>query len=73
MNEANDFYEDLQTRRQAALNKQAGANGDDMGDAASTTTNGSGNGEDRRGTGATTTTDGTPSLAETDVNLTPNG
>ncbi|EIW64847.1 ATG16-domain-containing protein [Trametes versicolor FP-101664 SS1] len=73
MNEANDFYEDLQTRRQAALNKQAGANGDDTGDAASTTTNGSGNGEDRRETGATTTTDGTPSLAETDVNLTPNG
>ncbi|OJT12609.1 Protein tipD [Trametes pubescens] len=73
MNEANDFYEDLQTRRQAALNKQAGANGDDMGDAASTTTNGSGNGEDRRETGSATTTDGTPSLAETDVNLTPNG
>ncbi|KAI0639229.1 ATG16-domain-containing protein [Trametes polyzona] len=73
MNEANAFYEDMQTRRQAALNKHAGANGDEKGDSPATNANGSGNGEERKSTGATTTTDGTPSRAETDVNLTPNG
>ncbi|KAI0651678.1 ATG16-domain-containing protein [Trametes meyenii] len=72
MNEANQFYEDMHSRRQAALDKPA-TNGDEKGDSSPTNTSGSGNGEERKETGATTTTDGTPSLAETDVNLTPNG
>lgn len=70
MNEANDFYEDMQSRR-AALNKP-NTNGTNSGDLSANTT-GSGNGEERREAGATTTTDGTPSHAETSVNLTPNG
>ena len=72
MNEANEFYEDMQSRRQTNLNKQASTNGDEK---ASSSANASvsGNGEEGKETGATTTTDGTPSRAETDVNLTPNG
>lgn len=72
MNEANDFYEDMQSRRQAVMNWQAGQKSED-GDAPTANTNGSGNGEEKKETGATPTKDGTPSLAETDVNLTPNG
>ena len=67
MNEANEFYEDMQSRRAAALAGQKD------GEAPTTNSNGSGNGEEKKETGATTTTDGTPSLGETDVNLTPNG
>ncbi|KAI8995466.1 ATG16-domain-containing protein [Trametes punicea] len=73
MNEANEFYEELQSRRQAALSKQASTNGDEKGAPSAVNASGSGNGEERKETGATTTTDGTPSRAETDVNLTPNG
>ncbi|KAI0374346.1 ATG16-domain-containing protein [Pilatotrama ljubarskyi] len=73
MNEANQFYEDMQSRRQASLNTHAGANGDEKGDLSGTNAFGSGNGEERKETGATTMMDGTPSHAETDVNLTPNG
>ncbi|KAI0757176.1 ATG16-domain-containing protein [Daedaleopsis nitida] len=72
MNEANEFYEDMQSRRQAVLNWQAGTN-DENGDAAATNSTVSGNGEEKTETGAPTTKDGTPSHAETDVNLTPNG
>lgn len=70
MNEANKFYEDMQSQRQAVMNWQAGQRD---GEASSTTTNGSGNGEVRKETGGTTTKDGMPSQEETDVNLTPNG
>ncbi|KAH9846049.1 ATG16-domain-containing protein [Lenzites betulinus] len=73
MNEANQFYEDMQTRRQTGQDAHAGANGDASSDSPAANANGSGNGEDRTETGSTTTTDGTPSHAETDVNLTPNG
>ena len=72
MNEANDFYEDMQSRRQAVMNWQAGQKSED-GDAPAANTNGSGNGEEKKETGGTPTKDGTPSQAETDVNLTPNG
>ena len=72
MNEANEFYEDMQSRRQAVLNWQAGQKSEN-GDAAAANTAVSGNGEEKKETGATTTKDGTPSHAETDVNLTPNG
>ncbi|CDO72398.1 hypothetical protein BN946_scf184977.g97 [Trametes cinnabarina] len=73
MNEANQFYEELQSRRQAALNKSVSINGDEDGASSAANTSGSGNGEGKRETGLATTTDGTPSRAETDVNLTPNG
>ncbi|KAM5538204.1 hypothetical protein V8D89_008091 [Ganoderma adspersum] len=72
MNEANDFYEDMQSRRQAVMNWQAGQPSED-GDTPTANTNGSGNGEERKETGASPKKDGTLSLAETDVNLTPNG
>ncbi|KAI0762816.1 ATG16-domain-containing protein [Fomes fomentarius] len=71
MNEANEFYEEMQSRRQAVLNWQAGQGENGDGPAANSTV--SGNGEEKKETGATTTKDGTPSHAETDVNLTPNG
>ncbi|KAI0824174.1 ATG16-domain-containing protein [Trametes gibbosa] len=73
MNEANQFYEDMQTRRQTSQDSHVGANGDGSSDSPAANANGSGNGEERTETGSTTTTDGTPSHAETDVNLTPNG
>ena len=72
LNEANEFYEDMQSRKQAVLNWQAGQKSED-GDAPAANTNGSGNGEEKKETGGTPTKDGTPSQAETDVNLTPNG
>ena len=72
MNEANEFYEDMQSRKQAVLNWQAGQKSED-GDAPAANTNGSGNGEEKKETGSTMTKDGTPSPGETDVNLTPNG
>ena len=72
MNEANDFYEDMQSRRQAVMNWQAGQPSED-GDTPTANTNGLGNGEEKKETGASPKKDGTLSLAETDVNLTPNG
>lgn len=71
MNEANEFYEEMQSRRQAVLHWQAGQG--ENGDAPAANSTVSGNGEEKTETGATTTKDGTPSHAETDVNLTPNG
>ena len=73
MNEANDFYEDMQSRRQAVMNWQAGQSGDESSDAPAANSTGSGNGVENKETGDTTTKDGTPSHGETDVNLTPNG
>lgn len=64
MNEANQFYEEMQSRRQAMQEKD-GASG--------TSSSESGNGEGPREGGTTTTTDGTPSQAGTDLSLTPNG
>ena len=65
MNEANQFYEEMQSRK-AAQNQ-------DKADASSLNSSVSGNGEERQETGSTMTNHGTPSHAETDVNLTPNG
>ncbi len=64
MNEANQFYEEMQSRR---------AQNQEKADALSLNSSTSGNGEERKETGATTMNHGTPSHAETDVNLTPNG
>ena len=63
MNEANQFYEDMKSRR-AMQDKEntPGANGSE-----------SGNGQGTKEGGASTTTDGTPSQAGTDLSLTPNG
>ena len=78
MNEANEFYEDMQSKREAVLNwrskSQTSHTEVDNVDGRSTAQESeSGNGEEKKETGATTTKDGTPSHAETDVNLTPNG
>ncbi|KAJ3558077.1 hypothetical protein NM688_g1132 [Phlebia brevispora] len=78
MNEANDFYEDMQSRRQAVMNWRTGSTaGEEGGDARSSqgsgSGNGSGNGEANRNSEPTTTKDGTPSHTEKDLNLTPNG
>ena len=68
MNEANEFYEDMQSRKQAVLTTKKNADGD-----VPPSSNESGNGESRRSSGSTTTKDGTPSHMEKDLNLTPNG
>ncbi|CAL1696574.1 unnamed protein product [Somion occarium] len=76
MNEANDFYEDMQSRRQAVINWRTGSStgGDERTDAQSVPQElQSGKAEDKRGSGSSTTKDGTPSPAEKDVSLTPNG
>ncbi|EMD41677.1 ATG16-like protein [Gelatoporia subvermispora B] len=76
MNEANDFYEDMQSRRQAALNSRPipGNGADDMSDVQSISqSSASGKGEETKETGSTTKKDGTPSPRETGVKLTPNG
>ena len=63
MNEANQFYEEMRSRRQAM----------EDGSVSSATPSESGNGEGPREGAGTTTTDGTPSQAGTDLSLTPNG
>lgn len=73
MNEANDFYEDMRTRHQAAeISREvsdAAPNPGDPTDAQRTSGNGSVNGEEV-GVG---TKDGTRFQQEKGVNLTPNG
>jgi autophagy-related protein 16-1 len=73
MNEANDFYEDMRTRHQAAANARdasdTAANPGDHTDSQRTSGNGSVNGEEI-GAG---TKDGTKFQQEKGVNLTPNG
>jgi autophagy-related protein 16-1 len=73
MNEANDFYEDLRTRHQAAANSREALEGapgpGDHTDAQATSGNGSVNGEEI----AAGTKDGTRFQQEKGVNLTPNG
>lgn len=74
MNAANQFYEDMQSRKPANTIKKTPSTSNDPGDAQAVTQNSeSGNGEGRRTSGSTTTKDGTLSHAEKDVNLTPNG
>ena len=69
MNEANEFYEDMQSRRQQSMSKKGSEGNGDL----PPSTNESGNGESRRSSGPTTTKDGTPSRGEKDLNMTPNG
>lgn len=60
MNEANEFYEDMKSRKQT---DSTGGDGDVS----------SGKEESKTGSDASTTTDGTPSPAQKDVSQTPNG
>lgn len=76
MNEANAFYEDMQSRRQTtATTRTAPGNGhDDTVDVQSVSPDSaSGKGEDTPEAESSTKKDGTPSPRETGVNLTPNG
>ena len=69
MNEANEFYEDMHSRKQAATNAPA----DPADEVLSVSESESGNGHARNESGAATTKDGTPSPVETSVSQTPNG
>ncbi|KAL4243220.1 ATG16 family protein [Abortiporus biennis] len=73
MNAANEFYEDMQTRRQTLSSRSPSAQslGEDGGNDGSADQ--SGNGEDKRASGNTTKKDGMQSLVEKGVSLTPNG
>lgn len=71
MNEANDFYEDMKSRKQQVMDWRQGSTTDDGSEAPSSEQ--SGNGELKRSSGPTTTKDGIPSRTEKDLNMTPNG
>ncbi|TFY59440.1 hypothetical protein EVJ58_g5771 [Rhodofomes roseus] len=74
MNEANAFYEDLHSKRQAALNSlPATPLEDKTADVQSLSESESGNGEETTEAGAATTKDGIQSPEETSVDQTPNG
>lgn len=76
MNEANNFYEDMQSRRNAVLNwrTESGTSGDENTEVQPPPKDSvSGNGEETKEPGAATTKDGTPSPVETGANQTPNG
>ncbi|CCM02796.1 uncharacterized protein FIBRA_04907 [Fibroporia radiculosa] len=73
MNEANEFYEDMQSRRQEVTNStpDSGASAEENAEVQSLSE--SGNEEEKEESGAATTKDGTPSPPETGVSQTPNG
>ncbi|KZT74792.1 ATG16-domain-containing protein [Daedalea quercina L-15889] len=75
MNEANAFYEDMQSKRQAAsLNSQPPTPSEDRStDVHSLSESEPGNGEERTEAGTATAKDGTQSPEETNMNQTPNG
>ena len=79
MNQANEFYEDMQSKRQALSRKAAsssnsGGNTEENADGKSSTQGSeSGNGEEKRASGPQTKKDGIPSPGQKAVNLTPNG
>lgn len=75
MNAANDFYEDMQSRRQAiASDSNPSASSEDReADVQSLSESESGNGGETSETGSVTTRDGIQSPEETGVNQTPNG
>ena len=75
MNAANEFYEDMQSRRQATtLNSNPSSSSEDRSaDVQSLSESESGNGEDGTESGSATTRDGIQSPEETSVNQTPNG
>ncbi|EKM60910.1 uncharacterized protein PHACADRAFT_247131 [Phanerochaete carnosa HHB-10118-sp] len=74
MNEANQLYEELQSRKQAMLNSKKGSTtSDEASEALSLDDQSSGNGESRRSSGSTTTRNGTLSPTEKEPSKTPNG
>lgn len=74
MNEANEFYEELKTKRDVvAKHSPPVENGDNGEDKSTTEAPVSGNGEEKKDPWAAMTMDGTPSQAETGLSLTPNG
>lgn len=77
MNEANDFYEDMQTKREAVLNwrNKSTSNADEeQGDGRSETHESeSGNGAEQKASGSGKKKDGIPSPDEKDMTQTPNG
>jgi len=75
MNAANEFYEDMQSRKQTVLNWQsdAGSASEEKAEVQSLPESVSGNGVETEEAAPATTTDGMPSPAETDVSQTPNG
>lgn len=73
MNEANDFYEELQSQKQAVMTWRQGSTPSEAGEAPPSLDQQSGNGESKRSSGSTTTKNGTPSHMEKDLNMTPNG
>ena len=76
MNEANEFYEDMQSKREAVLNwrTKSSSNTEDEPDGRSATHESeSGNGEEKRGSGQVKKKDGIPSPEEKGMNQTPNG
>lgn len=79
VNEANEFYEDMQSRRQAMNRKtgsssNSGGNAEENADGRSASHGSeSGNGEEKRASGPQMRKDGTPSPGQKAVNLTPNG
>jgi len=76
MNTANEFYEDMQSKRanQSTSQSKGGGGGDENGDAQSLSPDGeSGNGVEKRASGSSMKKDGMLSPAEKGVSLTPNG
>lgn len=75
MNEANEFYEDMQSKRQAMGQKPVNNSTEDSVDGQSSVSHGSGsgNGQEKRASGPQTKKDGIPSPGQKAVNLTPNG
>lgn len=75
MNEANEFYEDMRSRKESAIppRKPSSTVDEEAGAKAVSQELLSGNGEAKRNSGSSTTKDGMPSHAQKDVTLTPNG
>lgn len=74
MNDANELYDELQSRRQAMLNTRKGSTtSEETGEALPLNDQQSGNGESKRSSGSTTTKNGTLSPTEKDPSKTPNG
>lgn len=76
MNAANEFYEDMQSRRQATAlnsNPSSSSSEDRSADVQSLSESESGNGEETTESGSATMRDGIQSPEETGVNQTPNG
>ena len=76
MNEANEFYEDMKSRKQTVMDwRKDSSSPDDNVDPRTSQGSGnlSGNGEVKRSSDPTTRKDGIPSHGEKDLSLTPNG